>query len=396
MKGSMRRTIMRGVVAGLALAATTRVADAHYYANNHPVDLVINAANPQPWTSPEWVYIGSANLVDGVGVWDGTIIVESNGVVTSDRIWVGAASPQTSGRLIVDGGTWTSASVLHLAVWGPDGLGVDEASLVEINNGGTLSLNGLEIAQNSGALGSLIIDDATLTNVGAGHLGTGTGDAEVTIRNGGTGNSGFTAMEAGSGHSNLSVDGAGSQWEGHSFYMGGNARTASLNITGGATVLADHFYCARGTALCEVTISGAGSSLAPGYDVFIGEVGPARITVEEGGIFSVGNLGAGLDVSNTGTLIFRVGNGSRIACAGNAVIDDGATIVVKLDSGFTPTLGVPYDLITASVALTADINNLVLDVSAIVAGYTAELSATSTALQIMFTGPPRGTMYFVE
>ena len=70
--------------------------------------------------------------------------------------------------------------------------------------------------------------------------------------------------------------------------------------------------------------------------------------------------------------------------------------MVKLDSGFTPTLGVPHDLITASGGLNADINNLVLDVSAIGAGYTAELSVTPTALHITFTGPPQGTMFFVE
>ena len=386
----MRKTFMQTVVAYVALASAIGVDAANYYGNNYPNDLVINAGNPQPFASGDWVFFGSANLVDGVGVWDGTVIVESTGIVTSDRIWIGSGSAQTSGRLIIDGGTWTASSVLHLGIRGPDGLGPDEVSVVEIKNGGMLSLDGIEMAENNGVLAELIVDGATLSNIGAGHLGTGTGNAEVTIRNGGTGNSGFTAMEAGSGHSNLSVDGVGSQWEGHSFYMGSNTRSASLNITGGATVLADHFYCARGTALCEVTISGTGSSLAPGFDVVIGEVGPARVTIEEGGIFSIGNLGTGLDVSNTGTLIFRVGNGSKIACTGNAIIDDGATIVVNLDSGFTPTFGVPYDLVTAGGTLTVNTGALVLDQSHLPTGITASLSAGS-ALAVTFAGPPGGT-----
>ena len=389
MKSVMRSNIMQSVIVFAVLTVTTGVYAANYHGNNYPNDLVINAGNPQPWASGDWVFFGSANLVNGVGVWDGTVIVESTGVVTSDRIWIGRASTQTSGRMIIDGGTWTASSVLHLGIRGPDGLGLDEVSFVEIKNGGMMSLDGIEMAEHNGVLAKLIVDGATLINIGAGHLGAGTGNAEVTIRNGGTGNSGFTAMEAGTGHSNLSVDGVGSQWEGHSFYMGSDTRTASLNITGGATVLADEFHCAQGTALCEVTISGAGSSLAPGFDVFIGEVGPARVTIEEGGIFSVGNQGAGLDVSNTGTLIFRVGNGSKIACTGNAVIDDGATIVVNLDSGFSPTFGVPYDLVTAGGTLTVNTGALVLDQSLLPAGITASLSAGS-ALQVTFAGPPGG------
>ena len=390
----MKRAIVQAIVVCVVLAVTVRVADANYFANNHPVDLVINATNTQPWTSGEWVYMGSANIVNGAGVWDGTIIVESTGVVTSDRIWVGSGSPTTSGRLIVDGGTWTSGSVLHLASRGPDGLGPNEVNLAEIKNGGTLSINGLEISEHAGAFGRLIVDDATLINVGAGRLGTGgatgVGDAEVTIRNGGSGSSGFTAMENGSGHSALNVDGAGSLWTGHSFYMGGNARSAELNVTGGGTVLADNFYCARGAELCEVTVSGAGSTLVPGYSVFIGEVGPARVTVDEGGVFSHTNIGGtGLDVSNTGTLIFGLGNGSRINTTGSAVIDDGATIAAKLDSGFTPTAGVPYDLVTASNAVTANPTNLVLDLDALdvtsaAAGFLA-LNPGGTALQLTLT-----------
>jgi T5SS/PEP-CTERM-associated repeat protein len=220
----------------------------------------------------------------------------------------------------------------------------------------------------------------------------------VTIRNGGTGDSGFTSLggAGGTGHSTLNVEGAGSLWTGHSIYMGGSTRTASLNITAGGSVLAEHFYCAQGNAACDVTISGAGSSLDATHDVFIGQVGPAVVTLDEGGIFTVGNLGAGLDVSNTGTLVFGIGNGSKIACTTSAVIDNGATIVVKLDNGFTPTLGVPHDLITASAGLSADINNLVLDISAIGAGYTAELSKTASALQVTLTGPPTGTIFFLE
>ena len=291
----------------MVLVVTMGVADALWNENNYPTDRVINAGSPQPWGAAEEVRMATANLVNGAGVWDSTVIVESSAAATSGRLWVGS------------------------------------------------------------------------------------GDAEVTVRNGGTGDTGFTALggstAGGSGHSTLNVDGPGSLWTGHSFYIGGSARSGSLNVTGGGTALADNFFCAQGAASSDVTISGAGSSLDATHTVEIGQVGPALITVEEGGMFTVGNLGTGLDVSTTGTLVFGLGNGSRIACTGNAVIDDGATIVAKPDSGFTPSVGVPYDLVTASVAVNANPNNLVLDVSALgaTAAGSLALNPGGTALQLTLT-----------
>ena len=389
---------MQVVVGCMVLAATIRAADANYYANNYPVDLVINAGNPQPWPSPVWVYMGSGNLVDGAGAWDGTIIVESNGVATSDRIWVGSGSPLTSGRLIIDGGTWTSASVLHLATQGPDGNGPDEVSVVEIKNGGRLSINGLEMADQGD--GRLIVDNATLSNVGAGWIGLwGAGDAEVTIRNGGTGDSGFTTLNRdGSGHSTLNVDGAGSLWDGHSFYLGGNARTSTLNITGGGTVLAENFYCSQGTALCEVTVRGAGSLLDATHDMFIGEMGPAIVTIEEGGSIEVdGNV----TVYDNATLVFGLGHHARLHSDSQVTLDGGATMAITLDGGFVPLSGVPYNLITTSSAsVIADPTNLVLDLSAVApetTGYLG-LNPAGSALQLTFidTGQPPPLINHVE
>jgi len=85
----MRKVTMQVVVACVVLAGTMGVAGAAWYENNYPTDRVITAANPQPWVSSDWVYIASANLVNGAGVWDSTVIVASDGVVTSDRVYVG-------------------------------------------------------------------------------------------------------------------------------------------------------------------------------------------------------------------------------------------------------------------------------------------------------------------
>jgi T5SS/PEP-CTERM-associated repeat protein len=312
---------------------------------------------------------------------------------------VGFGGGLISGKVIIDGGTWTASSVLHMR--GADGLDT-ETNVVEVKNGGMLSVVGTQMAENGS--GRLIIDGGTFSTGSGWYGGIGSGDAEVTVRNGGTGDTGFTALggasAGGSGHSTLNVDGAGTLWTGHTFYSGGSARSGELNVTGGGTALADDFLCAQGAATCDVTISGAGSSVSAGHDVLIGEVGPAQVTLDEGGMFTVGNLGTGLDVSNTGTLVFGLGNGSKIACTANAVIDDGATIVAKLDSGFTPSVGVPYDLVTSSTAVIANPNNLVLDLSAIgaTAAGSLALNPGSTALQLTLsdTGQEQPELTVVE
>jgi len=389
------------VVVCMVLAITTGVADALWNENNYPTDLVINAGSPQPWEAAEEVRNATANLVNGAGVWDSTVIVQSTGAVTSGRLWVGFGSGLISGKVIVDGGTWTASSVLHMR--GADGLDT-ETNVVEVKNGGMLSVVGTEMAENGS--GRLIIDGGTFST-GSGWYGViGSGDAEVTIRNGGTGATGFTALgggggAGGSGHSTLNVDGAGSLWDGHTFYMGGASRAASLNITGGGTALADNFYCAQGTAPCDVTISGSGSSLSASHNVLIGEVGPGQVTIEEGGMFTISNLGiaggAAVDVMSTATLIFGIGNGSKISVTGNknATIHDGATIGATPDSSFTPEVGLAYDLVTVEDGtLTVTPANLVLDLNALdgnsaAAGFLS-LNGGGTALQLTLTDTGQG------
>ncbi len=196
-------------------------------------------------------------------------------------------------------------------------------------------------------------------------------------------------MSLGTGHSTLNVDGAGSLWNGHSFMMGSDTRSADLSITGGGQVHADNFLCATGSLLCDVTISGPGSELRSGYDVDLGQAGPALITIDEGGLFNHTDVpnNLGVDVGATATLIFGVGNGAMLVSLGDVTIADGATIGVKLDSGFTPTDGVPIDLVTTTETLTVTAANLVFDQSQLPAGLMASLSATDSALQVTFLPP---------
>jgi len=402
----MRKASMQAVVVCSVLTLTVGTANATYFSNMFtPSEEVIDSGNPQPWGAAEEVRIGASNFVGGPGNWDGNMRVDNTAApVTSGRLYVGFSGVSNSGKLIIDGASWTAgggAGVLHLGQNASNGAGGDELSVLEVKNGATLIVDGTEMGQSGG--GILIIDGiGTSFSTGSGHYGgNGPGNTTVTLSGGATALTGFTSMgvSGGSGHTTINVEGAGSLWTGHTFYMGGAARSASLNITGGATVLADNFFLSQGTEFCDVTIRGASSSLSATHEVNIGEVGPGQFTVDEGGMFThtanPGNLANNtIEVSNSGTLIFGLGNGSKIATTGNAVLDDGATIGATADGGFTPVEGVPYDLITSDLGVSANPTNLVLDLSALdgnsaAAGFLS-LNGGGTVLQLTLTDTGQG------
>lgn len=362
----MRKVSIQAVVVCMVLAVTMSSANATWYGANYPVDVIINAGNPQPWTADEIVYNGSANKVNGPGFWDNTIIVESTAApVTSGRLWVGATGGNLSGKLIIDGSSWTASSVLHLGENASNGANGDELSVVEIKNGGSLIVAGTQMGQNGG--GRLIIDGGTFST-GSGHFsGGGPGNTSVTVRNGGTGTSGFTSLglSGGSGTSTLNVDGPGSVWTGHAYYLGGGTRSAIVNVTDGGRANSDNFYCGHTGGSCDITIRGSGSLMTSSHNLDIGLNAPATVTLDEGGMFTHSGIatvtGRDVQVASTATLIFGIGNGSKIATTGDATIADGATIGVKFDSGFLPTPGVSYDLVTADGTLTMNTGALVLD-----------------------------------
>jgi hypothetical protein len=236
-----------------------------------------------------------------------------------------------------------------------------------------------------------------------------TGAGHVTITNTGKVNTGICFI----GHNNsaptyeivgiLDVDGAGSEFNSDQLNMGGAYSEGFANITGGGKVTASFMEIAGtaglGTATsgdCEILVAGPGSVLdvshSGGDSVHIGGTATngaqdsARVTVEEGGnIEAEGNV----TVYDTATLVFGLGNSSSLHSDTRVTVSNNATFVITPDAGFVGATGVPYDLITATVAVNADPNNLVLDVSALddsspAAGFLA-LNGGGTALQLTLT-----------
>jgi len=400
----MRKATLQTIIMCVVLAATASLVNAaNYFENNYPTDLTITAASPQPWATADTVFIGSANLVNGVGAWDSTVIVASDGVVTAARAYLGSGTVQTSGRLTINGGSWTNTLPFHVGAGGGDG-GVNEPSTINVNSGGSLRCPGLDVGQNGTAF--ITIDDATL-NVNGGAVRipqTGTGNGTLIFTNGAYGTTGGTDMTRGTGASSSStliVD--GSTYTGHTFYMGAATCSADLTIRAGSSVTHDSFYCANAAGAnsdCTVTISGAGSSLSGNYEVTIGGTagsagGDARVTVEEGGVWTMGDLGGAttMKIWPTATLVFGLGNGSVISSDKNVTIDDGANIEVEADSAHTPVANSPYDLVTTTDTLTVTPANLTLTTS-IGGGF---LQVDGTGKKLQFVVPPAsGTLVTIK
>jgi T5SS/PEP-CTERM-associated repeat protein len=358
----------------MALAVTVGVANATYHSNMFtPAEELINAANPANpglWTAGEEVRVGSSNFINGPGTWDGNMRVDATAApIMSGRLYVGGPGALNSGRLIIDGASWTGSSVLHLGQNASNGAGGDELSVLEIINGGSLNVQGTEMGQTGG--GRLLVDGiGSSFSTGSGHFSGngGAGNTFVTISGGATAGAGFTnlGLDPGTGTSTLNVDGAGSVYSGAAFYLGNGGRSAFVNVTGGGRANADNFFCAHAAGgLCDVTISGSGSLITGTHNLNLGQFGTATLTLEEGGMFMhngvAGDAGRDVDIASAATLIFGIGNGSKIATTADAIIADGATIGVKFDSGFLPVVGQAYDLLTADGTLTVNPGALVLN-----------------------------------
>jgi len=392
----MRKASIQIVATCMVLAVTMGTADAIYFSNMFtPAEELINGA--QPWGAAEEVRIGSSNFINGPGNFDGNMrVVPSAGAVTSGRLYVGFSGALNSGNLIIDGTSWTGSSVLHLGQNASNGAGGDELSVVEIINGGSLIVSGTEMGQNGG--GRLIVDNSTFST-GSGHFsGNGPGNTFVTIRNGSTAGAGFTSLglSGGSGTSTLNVEGAGSVYNGAAFYLGGGSRDAFVNVTGGGTANSDNFFCSFSAGGgCDVLISGVGSLITGSHNLDIGLNGPATMTLEEGGLFTHNGLpanpGRDVDVASAATLNFGIGNGSKIGTVADATIADGATVGVKFDSGFLPTPGAFYDLVTVGGTFTINPGALLLD-DQTGPNWIPSLSTSGGALQVSFVPEPATMM----
>jgi T5SS/PEP-CTERM-associated repeat protein len=430
----MKKAILQAVVACVVLAATRNVANAATVFLNGTNEFEVTDVMTQTWAATDDLNIGSVNHLAGANTWDGVLRIHSGGTGTCNVIFMTNGGDQTAGKIIVDGtgSTMIANGKVSLAMNSAPGiyrtpldalLSLDEPCLIEITNGGKFFANTADTPVGTGQGGSfgpswgmVTVDGAGSEFVGVGGMRIGQGGSgTVTITNTGKVTAGICYIGLNEfGVTNetvgiLNVDGAGSEFNAEQLNMGSPYSESFLNITGGGKVAASFMNIAwlagLGSATsgdCEILVTGAGSvldvfqsggdSMHIGGTLVGGPLASARVTLEEGGNIEAEGL---VTIYDTATLVFGLGNGPGLHSDDQVFVhpDDHPTIVITPDAGFLGALGVPYDLITASVAVNADPGNLVLDLSALDVDSTAAgvlaLNGGGTALQLILTNTGR-------
>jgi outer membrane autotransporter protein len=291
----------------------------------------------------------------------GTLIVRNGGIFNGAIMAVGTQAGSNGTVTVTDAGS--SLSTTNILAVGYNGTG-------------TLSvLNGASVSDTVGTLGGVSGSSGSATVDGAGSLWTNniglvvgnaaTGDPNIldilTISNGGAVSNGQTQLGALAGASGtITVTGTGSSLTSSDALVVGVAGSGTLNIFNGATV-APMFTTVVGEGDGSnglLAISGAGSALNTGANIFIGgngvapSTGVGTVTVTNGGTISdVSSLEIGTGVGSTGNLTVD-GSGSTATAVNLQVGEDGTGNVTVSNGG---TLSSPIVLIGSGVAGTGNV-----------------------------------------
>ncbi len=226
---------------------------------------------------------------------------------------------------------------------GDMGIGYVSNGTMSIADGVTVRSARGYVGYRAGLTGVVTIDGAGSAWVDArlyvGNYGTGTLD----ITNGGIADSSFGYLGYYAGSTGAAtVDGAGSAWE-SSFLHVGESGAGTLDITNGGAVGSSFGYLGnRAGSTGDVTVSGMGSTWTNGGNLDVGGLGVGVLTLEDGGMASVG---MNLFVSGASSIEFGLSGRdveSRLTVTRLATLD-GSLTVFAMD-GFAPLKGMTFDL----------------------------------------------------
>ena len=182
----------------------------------------IDPTNPSTWNSDTNAYIGKTA--------DGTLTVDPESDLLSDRGSIGAGSGVTGLVTITGLGSTWSSRVITVGDYGGNGT-------LNIIGGGTVSSSSNQIGHNSGSTGTVTVtgNGSTLTSslMKVGYNGNGT----LNITNGGITDSYSTYIGFGSGSTGTAtVDGDGSKWINRDDLHVGYGGSGTLKILNGSTI----------------------------------------------------------------------------------------------------------------------------------------------------------------
>ena len=328
----------------------------------------------------------------------GTLIVADNGAINlygTSYLTVGS-SGGVYGDMIV-GGT-TASAVVNIGTASLT-IGNSGTGVVTVNSFGTINETGIlgagiEIAQNAGASGTLIVNGGLVTGAAQSnglYMGLNGGSGVLTIENQGTVSlaGGSVIIGQGSGASDtVTVDGNGSllQFGGSGMTVGlsGNgmldvASGGTVNITGRSALAIGEDSGASGTVIVNgglITEGAASAGIGVGMNA--GATGSLSISGDgtvlvAGGSVDVGNNGGAGSVSvqgtgeleTNGTVGIIVGNGGSgtLNVSAGGLVSDANGLTVGFNGGGNALVSVSGGTLTAADITVAQYGNAALTVS---------------------------------
>lgn len=304
------------------------------------------------WWFNTFGYIGSGSV--------GSVTVDAGSLLASRRGYLGNYIGATGTATVTGvGSLWTIYDFLYVGVSGNGTLAIEA--------GGEVDSRIAYLGYNSNSTGTVTVTGAGSKWTHNGWLPVGdSGNGMLIIEAGGQVTNpsvGYLGYKSGS-TGTARVTGAGSKWTNGGSLSVGYSGNGTLTIEAGGEVSNtsgslgySYGYSSRTTN--KVTVTGAGSKWTNAGSLDVGPIGRGTLTIEDGGLVSVGELLA-IDYSSHGNSFINMTTGGMLALRGDA--DESLSQFLELVSGnddairfwneslsdwaplTTATLGVDYTL----------------------------------------------------
>ncbi len=306
--------------------------------------------------------------------------------------WSGNALPTNSDTVQIDANVVVCESC-----------GTAQANIVNIGNAttGTLLLSGTMNVALGINVGNLLSSTGTFTISGAnaylnvprmtvGNSGTGT----LILENGATIYSTTWAIigSLAGGVGNAIVTGVGSSWTSSSNFQIGNHGTGTLTVSDGGSIgSASNYYIVIGTSTDgtgSVSVTGTGSSIESGAQVYIGSAGRGTLNISNGGsVSSADNCSIIIgNVTGSSGTVNITGTGSSLESGWNVNVGQSGTGILTVSNSATVSVARMLNIAT-NVGSTGTLN------IGAASGSSAVAPGTVSASSIVF-GSGTGTIVF--
>ncbi len=290
------------------------------------------------WANSGSLYVGDAG--------SGIVSVLNGATMSSNDAYIGD-SALGNGTVTVTGtgSAWNANGTLRV--------GNERTGLLTVSDGGTVTATDeMLVGDLAGSNGTVSVTNASLTadNILLGDAGTG----GMTISSGGTATGEDIILgNASTAIGNLTVKGAGSTLNANVEINVGLAGKGTMIVSDGGTVNAasDSTIANWAGSTGSLTIDGAGSTWNNAGTFYVNQNGTAALTISNGGVLNSSNGYVGYDSSGSGTVLID-GSGSEWASTGSLIVgEDGTGAVTLTNSG---TLSVNSGAGTLTLGNTAD------------------------------------------